>query len=645
MTADQRSLVAPPFRPADLDINIKLVTELVLRRTLLDETTSIRQLSINLGLAPVIIEAVFEILRNRKYLDVHGLAGTDYTFSLTDTGRQQAIDRFQQCRYAGVAPVSLRRYWQVVLAQRPATHIDREVMQNAFSDLVTTDDILAMLGPAMVSNSSMLMYGPSGTGKTSLAERLVRVYDDYALIPHSVEADGQIITVYDPAVHHPLPEQPAGLDPRWVACQRPLVTVGGELTFSMLQLSYDAQAGVYGAPLQMKANNGIFLVDDFGRQTIEPEALLNRWIIPLDRRLDYMALNHGVQFAIPFEMVVVFSTNLDPTDLGDEAFFRRIANKVFIGPVSDDVFDWVMARVTQAMGIDVESGLAGYARRLCREMGSGDLRPCYPRDLCRLLKSVCQYEGTALAMTRENLERAARLYFNAPLPGEESRERARSMLSAHSSRELVEEPPAWWSEATPPPGSADLRAMTATMGIFGEPEVPAAPQLPSQLVIRPADETWADPEAFAQPEGFAQPDVFAETGAEPGFAEDEFAADAVEWDRDEEGEWRLAQPPADDWQAPALPTTVTDPTAVEPTPAYAARTEPAPPEPTPVDHGEPETAGSWFAPRPRNSQAAAEPPQPEPPPAPRPLTARRDMPTAPKEPPMDLWGSKNASDG
>ena len=631
MTADQRSLVAPPFRPADLDINIKLVTELVLRRTLLDETTSIRQLSISLGLAPVIIEAVFEILRNRKYLDVHGLAGTDYTFSLTDTGRQQAIDRFQQCRYAGVAPVSLRRYWQVVLAQRPATHIDKEVMQNAFSDLVTTDDILSLLGPAMVSNSSMLMYGPSGTGKTSLAERLVRVYDDYALIPHSVEADGQIITVYDPAVHHPLPEQPAGLDPRWVACQRPLVTVGGELTFSMLQLSYDAQAGVYGAPLQMKANNGIFLVDDFGRQTIEPEALLNRWIIPLDRRLDYMALNHGVQFAIPFEMVVVFSTNLDPADLGDEAFFRRIANKVFIGPVSDEVFDWVMARVTQAMGIDVETGLAAYARRLCREMGSGDLRPCYPRDLCRLLKSVCQYEGTALAMTRENLERAARLYFNAPLPGEESRERARSMLHAHSSRELVEEPPAWWTEATPPPGSADLRAMSATMGpnIFGEPEQPV-PTLPSQLVIRPADEIWQDRSATDH-------DLEAPV-------EDEVTAPAVDWERDEDGEWRLTQTPVVDWEAPALPTSEPMSVPVESTPAYAARTEDAVAPPTEpaaaveASHQEP-TANSWFAPK-TPSGAGTEPAE-EAPQTPRPLTARRDMPAASHEAPMDLWGQKS----
>lgn len=401
-----------PARPEQLDVPLELVADLVLRRVLLEETSSLRRLSQSLGVSVLVIERVFEELRGKQYLDVHAMSGNDYSFSLTAAGRQIAVDRYSRCRYAGVVPVSLALYKQVVAAQRPRTKITRDTMRLAFADLVVNDDLMDSLGPAMISQTSIFLYGPSGNGKTSLGERLVRVYDDSVLIPWAVEVDGSIISVYDTSIHIALTPQPPGLDPRWVACRRPMVIVGGELEFKMLQLRYDAISGVYAAPLQMKANNGILMVDDFGRQAISPADLLNRWIIPLDRRIDFLSLNHGVQFSTPFDLLVVFSTNLDPQELGDDAFFRRIQNKVFVGPIADDEFDWIVARMVELEGVRAETGVAAHLNKLCRELGNGELRACYPRDMVRLLRSVCDYEGTPVVLSRENLERAAKLYFD-----------------------------------------------------------------------------------------------------------------------------------------------------------------------------------------------------------------------------------------
>ena len=186
------------------------------------------------------------------------------------------------------------------------------MLRDALSDLVLSDRMLDQLGPAIISQKSLFLYGPSGNGKTSLAERLLRMYRDTILIPHAVEVDGKIIVLYDPVVHQSVEREDAELDPRWVSCKRPFIMVGGELVASMLELHYDEAGGVFAAPMQMKANNGIFLIDDFGRQVLSPRELLNRWIVPLDRRVDYLTLSYGIKFQIPFEMMVVFSTNLNP---------------------------------------------------------------------------------------------------------------------------------------------------------------------------------------------------------------------------------------------------------------------------------------------------------------------------------------------
>ncbi len=272
--------------------------------------------------------------------------------------------------------------------------------------------MLDQLGPAIISQNSIFVYGPTGNGKTSLAERMLRVYQDAVLIPYAVEVDNQIISLYDPVVHQPIESDDHETSIRAGSlCKRPCIVVGGELIPSMLELRLDEASGIYAAPLQMKANNGILIIDDFGRQLMSPRDLLNRWIVPLDRRVDYLTLRYGVKFQIPFELMVVFSTNLEPSDLADEAFLRRIHNKIYVEAVDPGSFDQIFTRVVQARNIQAEPDSAEYLRKLCLREGRTELRACYPADICNILTSIGRYEGRPPMMTKPELERAAALYF------------------------------------------------------------------------------------------------------------------------------------------------------------------------------------------------------------------------------------------
>ena len=399
-----------PKSPEQLGIPSALVTDLVLRRILLDGKASVASLSRSLALHPGLVDNMVQELRDKKEIEVLGMEGRNYTIALTQFGQNHATDRMSQTRYAGAAPVSLDVYRAVVARQRLAVSVNREILKEAFSDLVIADELLDELGPALNANGAMFLYGPPGTGKTSIAERVVRISPDLVLVPRAVEVDGQIISVYDETVHIPADEQPDDLDPRWVLCNRPRVVVGGELTGAMLDLTYDQSSGVYLAPLQMKANNGVMIIDDFGRQVLTPDQLLNRWIVPLDRHIDYLSLNYGVSFDVPFDVKVVLSTNLDPSDLGDEAFFRRIQTKIFIGSITQDAFDWILSRVAQAMGVGCNAESAEYLRMMCIQEG-GDLRPYLPADVCKLVKAVAQYEGTPPTLSQSNIDRVLGLYY------------------------------------------------------------------------------------------------------------------------------------------------------------------------------------------------------------------------------------------
>ncbi|MFN0106652.1 MAG: AAA family ATPase [Bryobacteraceae bacterium] len=400
-----------PDNIEQLGISENLVLDLVVRRLLLEGTSTLSNLAKKLRVSVPVIDHIFQHMRKQQLVEVKGMAGNDYHFTHSASGRQLAGERFQISQYAGACPVSLRDYHSATRQQTAKLQIDRRTLRQSFTDLIVTDRLLDQLGPALISQNSIFIYGPSGNGKTCIAERMLRVYQDAVLIPYAVEVDNQIISIYDPVVHHTIEADDPDVDPRWVLCKRPCIVVGGELIPSMLELRLDEASGIYSAPLQMKANNGLFIVDDFGRQLMSPRDLLNRWIVPLDRRVDYLTLRYGVKFQIPFELMVVFSTNLEPSDLADEAFLRRIQNKIYVEPVSPSVFDQIFERVVAVRRVPSETDSAEYLRRLCLREGRTELRACYPNDVCNILDSIARYEGRTISMTKPDLERATALYF------------------------------------------------------------------------------------------------------------------------------------------------------------------------------------------------------------------------------------------
>ena len=415
LLSEEQGLFVPPV-PRDLEglgVSLGLVTDLFLRRLFVDGTTTLQTLSGALKIPIQVMLPIFTSLRQQQFIEVKGMVGNDYRISLSGGGRALATERLQISQYSGAAPVSLKAYSEAVKMQAPDVEISRDVLRAAFSDLVVPDGLLDQLGPALIEQSSIFLYGPPGNGKSSLAERLLRVYEDTVLIPYAVEVDGQVISLYDPAVHQRAGEESEDRDPRWVVCRRPCIIVGGELTLELLALRYDDSSGVYSAPLQMKANNGIFVIDDFGRQHISPRELLNRWIVPLDRRVDYLSLRYGLKFEIPFQVLVVFATNLKPSELADEAFLRRIHNKIYVDPVSADAFDEIFRRVARSRLVTVTPESFAAFRDLCLADGRSELRACYPNDVCKILNSIARYESREAEATPQDLERALRLYFTS----------------------------------------------------------------------------------------------------------------------------------------------------------------------------------------------------------------------------------------
>jgi predicted ATPase with chaperone activity len=395
----------------NLDIPMRLVEDLILRYLYSKGASRISELSNALKLAFPIIDAVFQQMRQRQLFEVTGLNGKDYAFTLSGIGKEHALNRLQISHYSGPAPVSVENYFTAVRKQVAKIQIDRSFIKTALSDLVLTHELLDQLGPALISQNSIFLYGPTGNGKTSIVKRLLRIFEDAILIPYAVEFDEQIIVLYDPAVHERIESNVTAIDPRWVLCRRPCILVGGELEPKMLELQMEESSKVYAAPLQMRANNGILIIDDFGRQILSPQYLLNRWIVPLDRRVDYLTLRYGVKFQIPFEMMVVFSTNLDPNDLADEAFLRRIQNKIYVGPANPEVFDKIFCRIIEERNIPSEPNCEKILRQLCLNRGPKELRACYPRDIVGIIAATSEYESIPVEINEANLERAVDLYF------------------------------------------------------------------------------------------------------------------------------------------------------------------------------------------------------------------------------------------
>ncbi len=413
VTAPTRQEVRPaiPDRIEDLGIPRSLVSDLILRYLWLHGAGTLTALNETLKLSFPILETLFHQLRQQHVLEVKGSFGNDYAFSLTTTGRALASARNDVCQYVGPAPVSIQQYHEIVKSQVAQVKLSRQSLRQAFDDLVLSDSLLDQLGPSLIGHQSLFLYGGTGNGKSSIAERILRIYHDTVLVPYAVEVDGHIISLFDPVVHRLAPSNDEKLDSRWVVCHRPCITMGGELSAAMLELRLDESTHVFIAPCQMKANNGILIIDDFGRQMLSPRDLLNRWIVPLDRRVDYLTLASGMKFQAPFELMVVFSTNLNPTDLADEAFLRRIQTKVLVEDVSADAFDQIFQRMVAVNQAPSEPGMAEYLRECCAAAGAKFLRACYPNDIFKLVKAISEYEGRSVRLNRPSIDHAVSLYF------------------------------------------------------------------------------------------------------------------------------------------------------------------------------------------------------------------------------------------
>ncbi|HEX5104292.1 MAG TPA: AAA family ATPase [Pirellulaceae bacterium] len=413
------------FRPAEprtieeTGLTGTVIENLLLKYLLLIGSASGRQIADNLCLPFVITEPIYQSLRQRQILVNSASAQFgDFVYTLTDSGRQRAKSAMDTCSYVGAAPVPLDDYIVSVEAQTiRAEAPQKRHLLKAFSDISIDPAILDMLGPAVNSGAGLFLYGAPGNGKTTLARRITICFGSAIWIPRVITEDGQIIKVFDAAYHEPVDGEKSGLlktaehDRRWVKVKRPTVIVGGELTLDALEIRHDPVSNVSEASLQLKSNCGCLLIDDFGRQRISPVDLLNRWIVPLENRIDYLTLATGRKIQVPFDQLIIFSTNLEPTDLADEAFLRRIPYKIEIGDPSREEFLSLFQLCCKSLHCEynesaIEHLIANHYEPLNRAF-----RRCHPRDLLSQVRNYCVYTGQPMVMRPELFDKVVPSYF------------------------------------------------------------------------------------------------------------------------------------------------------------------------------------------------------------------------------------------
>ncbi|NWJ97194.1 MAG: ATP-binding protein [Chloroflexi bacterium] len=372
-----------------------------------------------------VIEPALVALRKAELVDVGGSEGLGemaYQFVLTPKGRERVRDIIEQSSYIGPAPVSLNHYRQIALAQSIGEiTVGPTQVREAFNDMVLGNDLIEALGPAVNTGRSLFLYGPAGNGKTLVSEHIARLLGGDIYVPYAIEADGYVIKLFDQNIHviseagrsrqSDSMSNERRLDPRWVLCKRPSIVVGGELTLASLDLIYDEVSKFYEAPFQLKANGGMFLIDDFGRQAMRPRDLLNRWIVPLEKRYDFLTLRTGKKLELPFDQLIVFSTNLAPRDLVDEAFLRRIQNKIEIRNPNFEEYREILRRNCQQLNVPFSEEGAVYLLREHYVKAKRELRSCQPRDLLKQLIGLAAYQGIQPTLSKELLDQAVQTYF------------------------------------------------------------------------------------------------------------------------------------------------------------------------------------------------------------------------------------------
>ncbi|MDH5607238.1 MAG: AAA family ATPase [Anaerolineae bacterium] len=376
-----------------------------------------------------VVEHLLDNLKREKFIEVRtqmgGLGEGAYQYAITGAGIARAREALDRSQYAGPAPVPIDIYNQSILNQaRSRANITQRQMRQALSGMILSQKTFHQIGPAVNSGTSMFMYGPPGNGKTSIARAIGNMTgSDTMYIPFAIDIDGQVVKMYDSVNHQLAADEDttaAGTgnlrsgsrrDPRWVNIRRPFVVVGGELTLAGLDLVFDDTNKFYEAPFQVKANGGIFLIDDFGRQQVRPRDLLNRWIVPLENRIDYLTLHTGRKIEIPFDVLVIFSTNLPPKDLVDEAFLRRLRHKIEIGNPSYEDFREIFKIVAKAKGVPYNDQGLAYLLQEWYIKNDRKLRASHPRDICDQILDISGYLAVEPSMDREMIDRAAAAYF------------------------------------------------------------------------------------------------------------------------------------------------------------------------------------------------------------------------------------------
>jgi len=417
--ADQQDFAPPvPGTIEDTGLASSVIEQLVLKLLYSRGDMLGRDLSQALGLKFSLVEEFIEQLKQKHAIGVKkslGMGTSTSLLSLTETGRTQARECLESNQYVGPAPVPLFQYTYVVRRQKRSNGwLTPQALAEAYKRMVVTPRILSQVGPAVSSGNSFLIYGQPGNGKTFLAEALGNVDDSCIYIPQALECQGQIIQVFDPVYHQPVQDveqvsvfaQEAQHDQRWIKTRRPFIVTGGELTLEMLDLSYNATSKVYDAPYQLKANNGIYLIDDFGRQQCSPADVLNRWIVPMERRVDYLKFHSGSKMTVPFETFLIFSTNLKPEQLGDEAFLRRIQYKMLLRSPGQEEFSTIFRRFCETHDLKSDDELVSRFVTKHYKTSGKPFRRCHPRDVLSHAIDLINFEKLPFELTEDLLDRA-----------------------------------------------------------------------------------------------------------------------------------------------------------------------------------------------------------------------------------------------